>query len=437
MKGVLDRRGLLGFWSHRNCVLADNVLTVLKNSTPEAEIPITTTTKISLYEDCGTRFTIQVDGKDEIHFRAPDNAKALAWVVALRGCGFQERHLSMDDFQLLSVIGRGLYGKVSLAKKKDTGELFAIKSIPKRRLLQSNKVHTVINERNVLCSVSHPFIVSLRYAFQSDSKFYLVLDYVSGGELFCRMQAHKRGLPVEEVRFYVAEIALALSHVHSKGVIYRDLKPENVLLDSEGHVRLTDFGLSKNLHSEGLTSTFCGTNEYLAPEVVRGDAYGVAIDWWTLGVLMFEMLYGKTPFFCANKGQMFKRVLSMDVAFPWSIDEDAESLIRGLLNKDPTKRFGIQQVMRHKFFDGLDFADVLAKKVQPVHVPKERRPSELDEEGMATEQMDESHSTPVFGPDQHISGFSFDASGSSIECLGSALMNSFIRTPSLTVSVAG
>lgn len=378
-----------------------------------------------MYEDCGPRFVIQPEGKkDEIHFRAADNGRALAWVLALRSCGFEERHISIADFKILRVIGRGLYGKVSLAKKLDTGELFAIKSIPKRRLFQNNSVHTVVNERNVLSSVSHPFVVCLRYAFQSDSKLYLVLDYVPGEELFFRMQSHRTGLDIEEVRFYIAEIVVALGYIHSKGIIYRDLKPENVLLDTDGHVRLTDFSLSKDLRSNDLTSTFCGTNEYLAPEVVRGESYGIAIDWWTVGVLMYEMMYGKTPFFCANKAQMFKRVLTADIFFPWTVDESAESLLRGLLCKDPAKRFGFRQVVAHEFFAGIDFSDVLSKKLQPLHIPKDRHPID-DDEALAERENEESHATPVFGPDGHVTNFSFEASSDTID-LESALMASFL-----------
>ena len=412
MSGMLDRRGMLGFWSKRKCVLKNNVFSIFKDSTEEYSVPITGTTHVSLYDQTGPRFILQPEGQDEIHLRAPDNERAMAWILALRSCGFEHDRMSIDNFRLLAVIGRGFYGKVTLARKNDTGELFAIKSVHKRRLLQSNKVHTVLAERNCLAEVHHPFIVQLYYAFQSKSKFYLVLEYVRGGELFFRMQQQRPGLPVDEVRLYIAEIALALKHLHGIGVIYRDLKAENVLLDVQGHVKLTDFGLSKDLHSEELTSTFCGTNEYLAPEVVAHNPYGVAVDWWTVGILMYEMLYGKTPFFCPNKAQMFNRILRSEVPFPVSGDKNAESLICGLLEKDPSKRFGFEQLSQHPFFEGMSFNDVLEKKIQPRFVPKPKEIEELtnfDDGNFNDEQNLDSLASPVLGSAEQVKGFSFDA----------------------------
>lgn len=308
------------------------------------------------------------------------------------------------------MIGRGFYGKVTLAQKIDTGELFAIKSIHKRRLVQSNRIHTVLTERNVLAQASHPFIVTLYYAFQNQSKFYLCLEYVSGGELFFRMQQNTQGLPIDDVKLYAAEIALALRHLHSLGIIYRDLKPENVLLDSKGHVKLTDFGLSKDLHSDQLTSTFCGTNEYLAPEIVSHIAYGFQIDWWTLGILIYEMMFGKTPFKSTNKAQLFKRILQADIHFPTNVDPDAEDLILGLLNKDSSKRFGFEQMRHHCFFSGYNFDDILNKKIKPHFIPTEKDDLNLEnfDTEFTTEQPLDSLASPVLGSIEQVKGFSFD-----------------------------
>ena len=171
MSGYLDRRGMLNFWSRRMCVLSNNQFKVIKDNSPEVVVNIDQNTKVTLFDQNSPRFLIEVEGMEPIHLRAPDTERAMAWVLALRSCGFEHPQLSIESFHLISVIGRGFYGKVTLAQKNDTGELFAIKSIHKSRLIKSNKVHTVLTERNILSQACHPFIVSLFYAFQTKQKF--------------------------------------------------------------------------------------------------------------------------------------------------------------------------------------------------------------------------------------------------------------------------
>jgi serine/threonine protein kinase len=297
---------------------------------------------------------------------------------------------------------------VTLCRKVDTGELFAIKSIRKRRLVQADRVHTVLTERNILSQASHPFVISLFYAFQSRSKFYLVLEWASGGELLARMR--RKSLEIDEIRLYTAEIALALRQLHSLGVIYRDLKPDNVLLDAAGHVKLTDFGLSKILNGERLTLTFCGTNEYLAPEIVGETPYGLEVDWLALGICLYEMVYGRTPFASQSRAQLFKRIINCDVPFPVGGEPACQSLIEGLLEKDPANRFGFEQVRKHEFFAGLDFADVLDRKIKPMFIPA----NSLVDEGFRREPAD---GTASPGPASigHLQGFSFDRNGTNAE----------------------
>jgi RAC serine/threonine-protein kinase len=199
-------------------------------------------------------------------------------------------------------------GKVFLVREKNTGEMFALKALRKDHIIKRNQVEHTKTERNVLGNVRHPFIVGLNMAFQSKDKLYFVLDYCAGGELFFHL--NKLGkFPESRARFYAAEIILAISYVHKLGIIYRDLKPENVLLDAKGHVRLTDFGLSKegiNSSSSGANS-FCGTPEYLAPEILDRQGHGHAVDWWSLGALLYEMLTGLPPFYCQDKEKCSKR----------------------------------------------------------------------------------------------------------------------------------
>ena len=193
------------------------------------------------------RFRIlQPNGDNEI-FECENNDLMMRWVLALRGCTFVNPDISMAQFNILAVLGRGYYGKVMLCENKTTKEIYAIKTIHKSRLIQSNKVHTVIAERNILTKAQHPFIVSLKFAFQTPSKFYLGLEYAPGGELYFHLQ--RRGtFPKKDVCLYMAEIALALDYLHKNNILYRDIKPENILLDEKGHIKITDFGLSKFLH---------------------------------------------------------------------------------------------------------------------------------------------------------------------------------------------
>ncbi|KAH8878208.1 E3 ubiquitin-protein ligase [Schistosoma japonicum] len=265
------------------------------------------------------------------------------------------------DFQLLKVLGKGGYGKVFLARKNDTGQTYAMKVLKKASIVTNAKdtAHTK-SERNILEMIKHPFLVQLHYAFQSPGKLYLVLEFLAGGELF--MQLEKEGVFMEDqASFYLAEITLAIGHLHSMGIVYRDLKPENVLLDYLGHVKLTDFGLSKErVDRDNLTHTFCGTIEYMAPEILLRQGHGRAVDWWSLGTLMYDMLSGS--------------ILRGDfVPVPY-LSREAISLISKLLVVDVNKRLGSgpsdsEAIKMHPFFRNTDWDLVLKKQVEPPFKP--------------------------------------------------------------------
>lgn len=287
--------------------------------------------------------------------------------------------LSPKDFELRKVLGRGGYGKVFQVRKltgKHANKVFAMKVLKKATIVRNQKdtAHTKA-ERNILEAVKHPFIVDLIYAFQTNGKLYLILEYLSGGELF--MHLEREGIFMEDsAGFYLAEITLALEHLHRQGIIYRDLKPENVLLDASGHVKLTDFGLCKESIEDGLlTHTFCGTIEYMAPEILTRSGHGKAVDWWSLGALTFDMLTGSPPFTDDNRNRTIDRILRAKLVFPQYLTSEARDFIRRLLRRREKMRLGsdpddARLIKAHSFFRHIDWDLCLAGRLDPPFKPQ-------------------------------------------------------------------
>ncbi|XP_063104375.1 serine/threonine-protein kinase Sgk2 isoform X2 [Cavia porcellus] len=278
------------------------------------------------------------------------------------------------DFDFLKVIGKGNYGKVLLAKRKSDGTFYAVKVLQKKSILKNKEKSHIMAERNVLLkNVQHPFLVGLRYSFQTPEKLYFVLDYVNGGELFFHLQRERRFLE-PRARFYAAEVASAIGYLHSLNIIYRDLKPENILLDCQGHVVLTDFGLCKEgVEPEETTSTFCGTPEYLAPEVLRKEPYDRAVDWWCLGAVVYEMLHGLPPFYSRDVAQMYENILHQPLQIPGGQTVAACDLLQGLLHKDQRQRLGSKadflEIKNHVFFSPINWDDLYHKRLTPPFNP--------------------------------------------------------------------
>jgi len=280
--------------------------------------------------------------------------------------------VTKDDFELLTVIGKGSFGKVMQVRKKDDGKIYAMKVLRKDTIIARKQVSHTKSEKNILMKIQHAFIVNLNYAFQTKDKLYMILDYINGGELFYHLKKEGR-FAENRVKLYAAEIASALDHLHNLDIVYRDLKPENILLDSEGHICITDFGLSKQIETSEGTHTFCGTPEYLAPEVLKGQGHGTAVDWWSLGTLLFEMLTGLPPFYAQNVNVMYTKILSGELRFPSYISDNAKSLLEGLLTRDPEKRLGSnggQEVKQHPWFSDIDWDKLVRKEIDPPFKPK-------------------------------------------------------------------
>ncbi|XP_071463041.1 cAMP-dependent protein kinase catalytic subunit PRKX [Marmota flaviventris] len=279
---------------------------------------------------------------------------------------------SLQDFDILATVGTGTFGRVHLVKEKAAKNYFALKvmSIPEViRLKQEQHVH---NEKSVLMEVNHPFLVKLFWTSHDDRFLYMLMEYVPGGELFSYLRNRGR-FPCSTGLFYATEIVCAIEYLHCRDIVYRDLKPENILLDRDGHIKLTDFGFAKKLVDR--TWTLCGTPEYLAPEVIQSKGHGRAVDWWALGILIFEMVAGFPPFFDDNPFGIYQKILAGRIDFPRYLDFSTKDLIKKLLVVDRTKRLGnmkngANDVKQHRWFRAVDWDAVPQRKLKPPIVPK-------------------------------------------------------------------
>ena len=293
--------------------------------------------------------------------------------------------VSMNDFDIVKVLGRGAFGKVMLVKNKSdtTNKLFAMKSLKKADIVRANQVEHTITERFVLEEINSPFLSHLSYAFQTPDKLYIVMDYMTGGELFFWIKKHRK-FSESRAKLYLAECCLAIKAMHDKNVIHRDLKPENILLDQDGHVKIVDYGLAKGgitgAGEEGGTKTFCGTPEYVAPELVENRGHGKAVDWWALGVILYELLYGLPTFYDKNVKKMYTKILHDPIKFAnnVTVSDNAKDFIRKLLERNYRNRLGSSatgpaDVLGHPFFSGMDMNKVLNKQIAPEFVPPKQK----------------------------------------------------------------
>ncbi|XP_074040789.1 atypical protein kinase C-like [Leptinotarsa decemlineata] len=292
---------------------------------------------------------------------------------------------SLDDFELIRVIGRGTYAKVFMVELKKAKHIYAMKVMKKSLAKDHVDIEWMQTEKHVFETASnHPFLVGLHSCFQTPSRLFFVIEFVQGGDLATYM-AQMRRLPEEDARFYAAEISLALNFLHCKGIIYRDLKLDNVLLDHEGHIKLTDYGMCKEgIRPGDTTSTFCGTPNYIAPEILRGEDYGFSVDWWSLGVVLYQMLTGRSPFDMdrtsenseLNNFYLYQVIMEKPIRIPRSLSVSAANVLRRFLNKNPAERLGCRnpdvftEIIEHPFFESIDWDMLKVKQVLPPYQPR-------------------------------------------------------------------
>jgi len=288
--------------------------------------------------------------------------------------------LTFKDFDLRATVGTGTFGRVRVVKLRGCSDRspMALKIMKKCEVLRLKQVEHVKAEVAILSRIDHPFIVNLLAKFQDEKRLFLLLEFVNGGELFSYLRREGR-LPDIDAKFYAGEIILAFIYLHSQNIIYRDLKPENLLIDAEGHLKIADFGFAKEV--EDRTWTLCGTPEYLAPEIIQSKGHGRAVDWWALGILIFEMLAGYPPFYDQNPFGIYQKVLAGRIDFPRHLDVKAKDLIKRLLMHDRAKRFGClkngaEDIQKHKWYKGMDWEQLLQRRISPSFIPLVKGPDD-------------------------------------------------------------
>jgi len=284
-----------------------------------------------------------------------------------------QRSKSMDDFQPLKLVGKGSFGKVVLVKYFNNDKIYAMKILDKGEIIRRKQIKHTKTERLLLEKLNHPFIAQLQFAFQDTKKLYLVTEFMQGGELFFHIK-RRTGFKEVSAKLYMSQIFLAIDYLHKNGYIYRDLKPENILIDKEGNIKLTDFGLSKvvtNNENNNTTNTLCGTLEYIAPEIFKRQPYDKSVDWFSFGVVLYEMLTGQLPF--NIKSEEFDESKYKNIKYPEKMSPEAKELIEKLLEIEPKKRLGYNssdEIRNSAFFKEVDFDKVYNKQYRPPFKPR-------------------------------------------------------------------
>ena len=331
--------------------------------------------------------------------------------------------VKLEDFDVLKLIGKGSFSKVYLVKNRLNHKIYSMKKLDKPFIKRTRQEQHIINERILLSKMNYPFLVKLYCCFQEQEHLYFILEFIQGGELFFHLHREIR-FDDDKTRFYIAELILVLNFLHTNKVIYRDIKPENILLDLEGHIKLTDFGLSRLCSGNNeKVFTICGTPYYIAPEIIEKKGYNNTVDWWSLGCLMYEMLNGK-PLFNFSNGKINTNEFKKDIILPNNFSDEAKDLITKLLNLDPKQRLGagpngFKNLKNHKYFEGINWDDLENKKIKPPFIPVIDDPLDLKyfdrmfvDEVNITKENDESYYNKTI--DNYVNFSYLDPSSSSL-----------------------
>lgn len=293
--------------------------------------------------------------------------------------GSKVKLMKLSDYEIGETLGTGSFGRVRISKNRKTNEYVAMKIMKKVEILKSKQADHIANEIKILSMIDHPFVIKFDGFTQDDKYLYLALELINGGELFTYLRGVGR-FPVDQARVYIAQIVSIFEYLHSKNIIYRDLKPENILIHKSGYLKLTDFGFAKIV--EGRTYTLCGTPEYLAPEIILNKGHGKPVDWWTCGILLYEMIAGIDPFSDDDPMMVYQKILKGKIKFPSGFDSNAKSLVKHLLESDLTKRYGnlkggVKDIKGHRFFKELNWEKLINMELTPPYIPKVKSASDI------------------------------------------------------------
>jgi len=291
-----------------------------------------------------------------------------------------QNNARLEDFRLTRTLGAGSFGRVILVKHLETEAYYAMKLLIKEKVVKTKQVEHTLNEKRILQAMDFPNLVNLVYCFKDPSNLYLVLGFENGGELFTHLRKSRR-FPEPMTKFYCAQVVLAFEYLHSLDIIYRDLKPENMLICASGYTKVTDLGFAKRLGSEMRTYTLCGTPEYLAPEVIKHRGYGKSVDWWTVGVLIYEMAAGNVPFHCKEHSEMYSRIVKGNFKCPDFFSKELVEILTAILQTDTSKRFGClrggpNDIKNHKWFSGLNWESIYHQTIRPSYIPEVKGPGD-------------------------------------------------------------
>ncbi|EDV98040.1 GH17207 [Drosophila grimshawi] len=310
----------------------------------------------------------QDDGNESDDEETDDESDESSSVQTAKGI----RKYHLDDYKIIKTVGTGTFGRVCLCLDTVSEKYCAMKILAITEVIRLKQIEHVKNERNILREIRHPFVISLEWSTKDSTNLYMIFDYVCGGELFTYLRNAGK-FTTQTSNFFAAEIVSALEYLHSLQIVYRDLKPENLLINRDGHLKITDFGFAKKLRDR--TWTLCGTPEYIAPEIIQSKGHNKAVDWWALGVLIYEMLVGYPPFYDEQPFGIYEKILNGKIEWERHMDAVAKDLIKKLLVNDRTKRLGnmkngADDVKRHRWFKHLNWTDVYNKKLKPPILPE-------------------------------------------------------------------